>query len=995
MSHNITACITNCAFDKNVSKNENARLASKALSGWSEPQFQVIKSGYDGEEAFELAALIEIVGTQGYSFCNPINGSRLDKNFIHTNLLVIDIDQKEGDTFTTIDKFLELDFNKKHLAGYYTSRSHTDQYHRFRAFYVTENLIVGRDTFHSVIIGLSTKFPRDVVGPKGEVSMIDTNAIDASRLWFGSYIDPESGSLDYFPSAETISDKDILELKKIGEVTSLKPKTHVQIRNGANVNVINSTTVDADFLYTDSKGNLFTMRDVYNDRKPRTLCCPYHHEQNPSAWVSYYDVTDNVHFNCSGCSEKRKMKNRSDTNVSISEENQNVLVLNEQFIENNNEALEMMKKLGLCTLKSHKGSGKTELIAKFVTWCKQQGLSVLIIGHRCSLLSNIASRLGLQYYKDEAGAFNKPTSYYAITFHSLPKIDRSLKYDVIIIDESEQVFLDMASKLHTKNRLERFSAMKFWLNAVDRVVLADADLSVQVSIKSLSTFVNSDKWEASQIVNKWQANNDIYILPSTGQAIDLILKDVYEGKKCFIASDNATFTEQLRVLLQTMDVKSRVLQVMNQERYEKTDTMGPSASAFIKSPISFVGAYDIIIASPAMSTGVSITEECDNVYGIFQGITSQYFNIDQAIHRVRCVKGKISVVIERSNFKDTKDQEEALDELKLTRKCVIGASIDDHIKEHVEREELEGLLVHLFTLENGFNSNQKDQFISYKQEQGSSIILVDEDKVTAKLGNELLKASKVGLKNVQAENVWHAPRLDLLAARVEQAKKGKKTDSERWSLERFVICDTLKIGQDKLTILQVEDFLKNKLLIKVRNLREHAAPESSLLEHDIKRSIDRPVQDVRMSTVQISLRNEIFQILGVNIIDLRMSTKLDELELAAPYPITQEALLEFGEYMLDNSEIIWSTFRRKCKRTLVTKNKQGKYEDLPLDKQEQKWRAACTSSASSFLRDVGLVLESNREKQFWLDLRASRVFFTTNRIDTVKSTLKDAINMFK
>lgn len=989
MSHEVTACITNYTFNKSISKNDNASLASKALSGWM-PKFPIVKCGYDGFDGIELKALIEAVGTQGYSFCNPLNGNRTDQNFIHTNILVIDIDNKEGDNFITLADFLAIEFNKTYLAGYYTSRSHTERYNRFRAFYVTKSLIVGRDTFHSVIKGLATKLPRKEIGPapKYETSMIDSNAIDACRLWFGSYVDPDNGSLDYYPNAEPLSDELIAELKKIGELESLKPKVHAEIRNGVRVNVINNTTVDADFVYYDANNQPFTMRDVYNDRKKRTLCCPYHHEKNPSAWVSYFEPTDNVYFNCSGCTEKRRMK--SGKNVNVTESTSNILVLNDKFIYDNLQALDLMKRLGLITMKSHKGSGKTELLAQFVAWCKEQSLSVLVVGHRCSLLSNIANRLGLQYYKDEQNQLLQPTPYYAITFHSLPKISRFLKYDIVIIDESEQVFLDMAGKLHVEHRLERFGALKHWLNNSRGVILADADLSLDVSIKSLSTFVPTDKWSAARIINNYQGGGDVYILPSTGQAVASILNDVGASLKCFVASDNATFTQQLRIILETMDVNTRVLQVMNSERYSKTDSMSSDASSFIKDPTSFVGAYDIIIASPAMSTGVSITEECDNVYGIFQGYASQYFNVDQAIHRVRNIKGKVHVVIERSSYKDPKDQEEALAELRMVRRHVIGDSLDDHIKEFVEREELEGLLAHLFTLENEFNSNQKDQFIEYKQDQGCTIVLVDEDKIAAKLGRELLKESRALVENAEATKVWGAAKISLLEARALADKK-KKSEEERFSLARFTISDALKINQDDLTFSQVENFLKHKLAVKVRNLREHAGPESHRLWHDVARSQVRPVQDVRMSTVQVKLRNEIYELLGVNLDKLKWTIKLDDLPFADAYSIKESDLENFGRYMEQNSDLIFSAFRRRCKRVIRVKNKAGAWEDLSLEKQAQRWKQAVTRSAAAFFRDVGLVLESDHGRSYWLNLQASRLFWTANRHDSLTASLKDVI----
>ena len=60
--------------------------------------------------------------------------------------------------------------------------------------------------------------------------------------------------------------------------------------------------------------------------------------------------------------------------------------------------------------------------------------SILLIGHRVTLINEAARRLGLQSYQD-----GEPTRYYAVCVNSLPFKRFDFTYDVVIIDESEQV----------------------------------------------------------------------------------------------------------------------------------------------------------------------------------------------------------------------------------------------------------------------------------------------------------------------------------------------------------------------------------------------------------------------------------------------------------------------------------------------------------------------------------------------------------------------------
>jgi hypothetical protein len=109
-------------------------------------------------------------------------------------------------------------------------------------------------------------------------------------------------------------------------------------------------------------------------------------------------------------------------------------------------------------VKSPKGSGKTQWLESVVKLCKNNGESVLLIGHRQSLIQALAERLKLHpyishFHSSERGEDKTvihpelPRDHYAVCVDSLhvrlnPEVH---KYDVVLVDEVEQGFRHLTS----------------------------------------------------------------------------------------------------------------------------------------------------------------------------------------------------------------------------------------------------------------------------------------------------------------------------------------------------------------------------------------------------------------------------------------------------------------------------------------------------------------------------------------------------------------------
>ena len=118
----------------------------------------------DWDQAFEL------ITTDGYATsCELSNDNRCDENFVSRQLVMVDID--DG---MTIQELLQDGFYNEFGAGFYITKRHTDEHHRFRIMFVTEEPVVDSQIMRKLIRGLLTVYNSG-----------DTSCRDASRVYYG------------------------------------------------------------------------------------------------------------------------------------------------------------------------------------------------------------------------------------------------------------------------------------------------------------------------------------------------------------------------------------------------------------------------------------------------------------------------------------------------------------------------------------------------------------------------------------------------------------------------------------------------------------------------------------------------------------------------------------------------------------------------------------------------------------------------------------------
>ncbi|MFB2839059.1 plasmid replication protein, CyRepA1 family [Floridanema evergladense] len=295
-----------------------------------------------------------------------------------------------------------------------------------------------------------------------------------------------------------------------------------------------------------------------------------------------------------------------------------------------------LPKTGVIAICSGKGTGKTKLIAQVTA----ENERLLSLTHRIFLGRSLAERLGYTwrtdadkgngYYIDENGC---PTWRLGLCVESLLGI-RPFQFvgATVVIDEVCQVFraLLTSSTCNKEGRrpaiLARFEEI---IKIAGRVIIADADLDNFV-IDYVKALRGED--EVFLIQNQYQ-NSGYCCSIYNSLEHSAIVADTVEmatgGKRLFIATDSLKSSHVLVNLLESGISRDRIL-VINSETVNLNEQREYVRQINEKLPL-----YDIVIATPSMSTGVSIeTQWFDAVIGIFYGVINDA-DIAQSLARVR------------------------------------------------------------------------------------------------------------------------------------------------------------------------------------------------------------------------------------------------------------------------------------------------------------------------------------------------------------------------
>jgi DNA primase len=305
----------------------------------------------------------------------------------------------------------------------------------------------------------------------------------------------------------------------------------------------------------------------------------------------------------------------------------------------------------LVAIHSPKGTGKTELLNHLVQQAKARQQKVLVVGHRVQLIEALCQRFELPYVSQLAQP-RHPDVGMGLCIDSLHP-DSQAQFDpdywqnaLVILDEVEQVLWHglnsdtcRSQRVAVLRSLKRL--MENTLGHQGQVIVADADLS-DMALEYLSTLAGVET-EPFLIANPWKptAEESWQVHHYSDSTPKRFVKDletyIEKGGKPFVCLSAQKLTSRwgTRSLEAYFSQKFPDHRILRIDAESVADPKHPAYHC-TRHLNHCLKDYDLVLASPAIETGVSIDEVgvFTSVWAIAQGVQSAN-TVRQAMARVR------------------------------------------------------------------------------------------------------------------------------------------------------------------------------------------------------------------------------------------------------------------------------------------------------------------------------------------------------------------------
>lgn len=318
---------------------------------------------------------------------------------------------------------------------------------------------------------------------------------------------------------------------------------------------------------------------------------------------------------------------------------------------------------GVTIVKAPLGAGKTQrAAAPWVAAAKGAGGRVVAICHRRSLVSELSRRLSLAHYED-AGAWidMEERGGLAICSPSLTAAQwRHLPARWVVIDEIGQVLRFLRARDHCRTR--DGTARDVWQRLVDLIRNAEGVIVLdgQVDDRVVEFIQQCRPDEGIKIIEMPERETGIEADMLVGNDADAdamahAAQIMAGGGKVWISCEGKEKTEAAGAFLERF---GRVLTITADTKLSKAQ------AAFLDDPEGQSRLYDAIIASPVISSGLSIEHPGDPHFaeGFFIGAGTVLPPADavQMMRRVRYLR-RFMIALAISNFSSGHDAQRMLD----------------------------------------------------------------------------------------------------------------------------------------------------------------------------------------------------------------------------------------------------------------------------------------------------------------------------------------------
>ena len=423
------------------------------------------------------------------------------------------------------------------------------------------------------------------------------------------------------------------------------------------------------------------------------------------------------------------------------------------LVINNFDELNDLNYKGVILVKAPTGMGKTQKVGKpFAEWCQSNNYTFLSVAHLRSLISELSSRLNTSHYEDEKETYRLAKKAGIETqgfIDSLSVCLPSLLSDAyskfmsnvrhVFIDEITQVLNVFASeKVFSSTDVEQvFLFFKDLIAKAECLIVADANINQQ-TIDFIESCRPNERFNIVEIKPK-NEHKKAWLYESDKELTGKILNDVIAlNKKVWITCDSTRQGELLNELFSSRGIKTRL--VLGQDHKIK------GSAEFLKDVSNESLNYQVVIASPVISSGVSVEHESpyfDYVAGFFRGSSVRSADAYQMLGRVRYAKEFHLSLSQKSNAVISHENVIAA---KQTAAELEGGKVEvTSLTRHLER-----IAEHDSEDKNSFANNLYYMLEHYHFEIMRAVYAYDPTLDLAGIRKELNEADKQGILNAQA-----------------------------------------------------------------------------------------------------------------------------------------------------------------------------------------------------------------------------------------------------
>lgn len=299
--------------------------------------------------------------------------------------------------------------------------------------------------------------------------------------------------------------------------------------------------------------------------------------------------------------------------------------------------VEMIHEQRVTGIRSGRGSGKTQLLTSIID--RTNGTSVYITP-RVSLAGDASRRLGTELYSDMKG--NVPDDavtvndarHLAICVNSLPMLTnddgQTRRFDYVFIDEIEQLLKQLTSDIVADKR-NVLAVFKYLLRSAEYVIVLDADLG-PTAVRFLERWLPGERFLF--VLNHYHVGQgrEAVMYDKAAHVVRSAVAELNTGGRVWFSTNSEKQARAYFQLLERIPGK-RGLCVTS------PNSGDPDVQAFFEDPNAAATKYDFVVASPAISTGLSIdVDHFTWVGGTFSRLVGTPHDALQALARCRSAK---------------------------------------------------------------------------------------------------------------------------------------------------------------------------------------------------------------------------------------------------------------------------------------------------------------------------------------------------------------------